>query len=137
MIERKRRKRSAQDAEINVTPMLDVVFIMLIFFVLTTSFVKELGLDLDRPSDAPIQEKKKSEVISVQIEAGGHIFVDNRPVDILAVRANIVSALVNKPDASVVVIADRASDSGFVVQVIDQARLAGAEKVSIAAPKEQ
>lgn len=133
MIERKRRKRASQDAEINVTPLLDVVFIMLIFFVLTTSFVKELGVDLDRPSNAPIQEQELSEVISVRIEADGQIFVGDRPVDVLAVRANIVSGLANKPDASVVVIADRAADSGFVVQVVDQARLAGAEKVSIAA----
>ena len=132
-IERKRRKRAAQDAEINVTPLLDVVFIMLIFFVLTTSFVKELGVDLDRPSNAPIQEQELTDVISVRIEADGQIFVGDRPVDVLAVRANIVSGLASKPDASVVVIADRAADSGFIVQVVDQARLAGAENVSIAA----
>ena len=133
MINRVRRKRSTSDTEINVTPLLDVVFIMLIFFVLTTSLVKELGVDLDRPSNAPVEEKKTSEVISVRIEADGRIFVGNRRVNVMAVRANIVAGLVEKPDAAVVVIADRAADSGFVVQVVDQARLAGARKISLAA----
>ena len=61
MIERKHRKRSQEEAEINITPMLDIVFIMLIFFIVTTSFVKELGVDLDRPSNAPVKEQKRSE----------------------------------------------------------------------------
>ena len=133
MIERKRRKRSAQTADINVTPLLDIVFIMLIFFIVTTSFRKELGVDLDRPSNAPIQEQKRSEVIAVRIDATGQIFVEDRLVHAGAIRANIVSGLASKPDATVVVIADRATDSGLMVRVIDQARVAGAEKVSVAA----
>ena len=133
MIERKRRKRSAQEAEINVAPLLDIVFIMLIFFIVTTSFSKELGVDLDRPSNAPVKERKRSEVIPVRIDATGQIFVEDRLVHAGAIRANIVSGLAVKPDASVVVIADRAADSGLMVRVVDQARMAGAEKVSVAA----
>ena len=133
MIERKRRKRSAQDAEINVAPLLDIVFIMLIFFIVTTSFGKELGVDLDRPSNAPVKEQKRSEVIPVRIDAMGQIFVEDRLVHADAIRANIVSGLAIKPNASVVVIADRAADSGLMVRVVDQARAAGAEKVSVAA----
>ena len=133
MIERKRRKRSAQTAEINVTPLLDIVFIMLIFFIVTTSFRKELGVDLDRPSNTPVKEQKRSEVIAVRIDATGQVFVEDRPVHAGAIRANIVSGLAGKPDATVVVIADRASDSGLMVKVIDQARAAGAEEVSVAA----
>jgi biopolymer transport protein ExbD len=133
MIERKHRKRAAEEAEINITPMLDIVFIMLIFFIVTTSFVKELGVDLDRPSNAPVKEEKRSEVIPVRIEANGQIFVDNRLVNEGAVRANIVTGLASKPNATVVVIADRNADSGYIVTVIDQARVAGAGKVSLAA----
>ncbi len=133
MIERKHRKRAAEEAEINITPMLDIVFIMLIFFIVTTSFVKELGVDLDRPSNAPVKEEKRSEVIPVRIEANGQIFVEGRLVNVGAVRANIVTGLAGKPNATVVVIADRAADSGYIVTVIDQARVAGAGKVSLAA----
>jgi biopolymer transport protein ExbD len=133
MIERKHRKRSQDEAEINITPMLDIVFIMLIFFIVTTSFVKEMGVDLDRPSNAPVQEKKRSEVIPVRIDANGQVFVEDRLVHEGAIRANIVSGLAGKPDATVVVIADRNADSRFIVTVVDQARSAGAEKVSLAA----
>ena len=133
MIERRRRKRAAEEAEISVTPLLDIVFIMLIFFIVTTSFGKEQGVDLDRPSNAPVEEQKRSEVIAVRIDANGQIFVEDRLVSAGAIRANIVSGLAGKPDAAVVVIADRAADSGLMVRVIDQARVAGAEKVSVAA----
>ncbi|MDE0489260.1 MAG: biopolymer transporter ExbD [Gammaproteobacteria bacterium] len=133
MIQRKHRKRSQEEAEINITPMLDIVFIMLIFFIVTTSFVKELGVDLDRPSNAPVQEKKRSEVIPVRIDANGQVFVEDRLVHEGAIRANIVSGLAGKPDATVVVIADRNADSRFIVTVVDQARVAGAGKVSLAA----
>lgn len=131
---RRRISRTDDEAEINITPMLDIVFIMLIFFIVTTSFVKEIGVDLNRPSSAPQEEKKLSEVIAIRIESNGQIQVNNRPVDIRAVRANVESELATKgADTSVVVIANRAADSGLMVQVIDQARLAGAHQVSLAA----
>jgi biopolymer transport protein ExbD len=123
----------AEEAEINITPMLDIVFIMLIFFIVTTSFVKEVGLDVNRPSNAPIKEQKISEVVAIRIDENGTISVQNREVDIRAVRANIESELATKPEASVVVISDRNADAGILVKVIDQARVAGAEKVSLAA----
>ncbi len=133
MIERKHRKRSSEEAEINITPMLDIVFIMLIFFIVTTSFVKELGVDLDRPSNAPVKEEKRSEVIPVRIDSTGQVFVEERLVHVGAIRANIMSGLARKPNATVVVIADRAADSQYIIRVVDQARVAGAEKVSLAA----
>jgi len=131
---KRRVARSEEEAEINITPMLDIVFIMLIFFIVTTSFVKEVGLELNRPSSAPQEEKKISEVIAIRIEASGQIQVNNRPVDIRAVRANIEGELAVKGHSTpVVVIADRAADSGLMVRVIDQARMGGAAQVSIAA----
>jgi biopolymer transport protein ExbD len=129
---RRKGHRSDDEAEINITPMLDIVFIMLIFFIVTTSFVSEIGLDVNRPSNAPVKEEKQSEVIAVRITENGQILIQNRVVDIRAVRANIESGLASKPDAAVVVIADRESDAGLLVRVIDQARVAGAEKVSVA-----
>ncbi len=130
---RKRRSRADDETEINITPLLDIVFIMLIFFIVTTSFVKEFGVDVSRPSRAPVKEQKQSEIIAVRIDENDQIFVQNRMVDVRAVRANIESGLANKPDASVVVVAHRQADAGLLVRVIDQARVAGAEKVSLAA----
>ncbi len=132
---RRRRRGNDDEAEINITPMLDIVFIMLIFFIVTTSFVKELGVDVNRPTNTPVKEQKKSEVIAVRIDDNDQIFVQDRLVDVRAVRANIESGLANKPEATVVVVAARNSESGLLVTVIDQARVAGAEKVSLAAAR--
>lgn len=130
---RRKSRHVEEEAQINITPMLDIVFIMLIFFIVTTSFVKEIALDVSRPSNAPPKEQKISEVIAVRIHESGVIEVNGRPVDVRAVRANIETALAAKPDASVVVIAHRDSDAELMVTVIDQARVAGAAKVSLAA----
>mgnify|MGYP001797994407 CR=1 FL=1 len=130
----KRRIHSnEEEAEINITPMLDVVFILLIFFIVTTSFVKELGVDLSRPPNEPPKDVEASEVIAIKIDRTGTITIKNRETDIRAVRANIESALAIKPDASVVVAADREADAGILVRVVDQARVAGAQRVSLAA----
>lgn len=130
----KKRKQHADDeAEINITPMLDVVFILLIFFIVTTSFVKEFGVDLSRPSNEPPKDVELSEVIAIKIESSGQIIIKGRVVDIDAVRANIESALAVKPDTSVVVATDREADTGLLVRVVDQARVAGAKRVSLAA----
>jgi biopolymer transport protein ExbD len=130
---KKRLRRSDDAAQINITPMLDIVFIMLIFFIVTTSFVKEFGIDVNRPSNTPIQEQQQSEVIAVRIDANDQIYVQERLVDIRAVRANIESGLAQQPEAAVVVIADRLANAGLLVRVVDQARVAGAERVSLAA----
>ncbi|MEE8092750.1 MAG: biopolymer transporter ExbD [Gammaproteobacteria bacterium] len=129
---RRRLSRKREEAEINVTPMLDVVFIMLIFFIVTTSFVSEFGIDVNRPTSAPIQEPDEDEVIAVRIDENDQIFVQGRLVDVRAVRANIESGLALQPDAAVIVIVDRVADAGLLVRVVDQARVAGAEKVSLA-----
>ena len=132
---KRKYKRKKDESEINITPLLDIVFIMLIFFIVTTSFVKEISLDVNRPTKSPVKEQKRSEVISVRISAEGQVFVQERLVDIAAVRANIESNLAIKPSASVVVVSDRDADAGVLVRVIDQSRLAGAKNVSLAAQK--
>ena len=129
----RRRRRIAEEAEINITPMLDIVFIMLIFFIVTTSFIKEFGVDMSRPSNEPPKKEKLSEVIFVKIDDTGQIIINNRLTDIRAVRANVESGLALKPDASVVIAASRQSDAGLLVRVVDQARVAGAGQVSLVA----
>ncbi len=129
---RKRRHRP-DEAEINMAPMLDVIFILLIFFIVTTSFVKEFGIDMSRPSNAPPKMEKLSEVIFVKIDANNLIFVKGRLTDVRAVRANIESGLASNPESPVVVAAARQSDAALLVRVVDQARVAGAERVSLVA----
>ena len=116
---RRKFKKNREESEINITPMLDIVFIMLIFFIVTTSFVKEISIDVNRPTKSPIKEQKKSEVISVRISGEGQIFVQDRLITLDAVRANIESNLALKPQATVVVVSDREADAGFLVKVID------------------
>ncbi len=130
------KHRESDEAIINITPMLDIVFIMLIFFIVTTSFVKEFAVDMSRPSNEPPKTEKLSEVIFVRIDDTGQIFVRDRLTDIRAVRANIVSGLAQKPDASVVIAAARDADVGILVRVVDQARIAGAQQVSLVALSE-
>ncbi len=129
---RRRRVRSQDDMEVNVTPMLDVVFIMLIFFIVTASFVKEAGLDVNRP-DAATAERKERGNILVAITENGQIWINKRQVDPRAVRANIERMHAENPQGSVVIQADENSRSGLIVQVMDAARLAGVYEVSIAA----
>jgi biopolymer transport protein ExbD len=131
---RRRRIQEQDDTEVNLTPMLDVVFIMLIFFIVTASFVKEAGIDVSRP-DAATAERKERGNILVAISESGQIWIDKRHVDIRAVRANIERLAAENPQGSVVIQADENSKNGILVQVMDAARLAGVEQVSIAAEK--
>ncbi len=120
------------EQEINITPMLDVVFIMLIFFIVTASFVKESGVDVDRPSAVTAVVKEKGNIL-IAITASGEIWVDRRQVDPRAVRANIERLHAENPQGSVVIQADKASTTEMLVQVMDAARQAGVYNVSIAA----
>ena len=129
---RKRRVRDQDESEVNLTPMLDVVFIMLIFFIVTASFVKESGIDVNRP-DAATAEKKERGNILVAISQSNQIWVDKRQVDPRALRANIERLHAENPQGAVVIQADKESKNGLLVQVMDAARLAGVYNVSIAA----
>lgn len=129
----RKRRHKTDEAEINIAPMLDIIFILLIFFIVTTSFVKESGVDMSRPSNAPPKTEKISEVIFVKIDASDQIYIKDRLTDIRAVRANIESALAASAESPVVVAAARESDAGVLVRVVDQARVAGAVRVSLVA----
>jgi biopolymer transport protein ExbD len=124
--------QESEETEVNVTPMLDIVFIMLIFFIVTASFVKEAGIDVNRP-DAATAERKERGNILVAITENGQIWINKRQVDPRAVRANIERMHAENPQGSVVIQADENSKNGLLVQVMDAARLAGVYEVSIAA----
>ena len=129
---RRARKREQQESEVNLTPMLDVVFIMLIFFIVTASFVKEAGIDISRPPAATAERKERGNIL-VAITDNDQIWVDRRQVDPRALRANIERLHAENPQGSVVIQADIKSTNGLLVQVMDAARLAGVSNVSLAA----
>ena len=121
-----------EDNEVNLTPMLDVVFIMLIFFIVTASFVKEAGIDVNRPNAATAERKEKGNIL-VAISENNQIWIDRRQVDPRALRANIERMHAENPNAAVVIQADEESKNKLLVQVMDSARLAGVKSVSLAA----
>lgn len=130
----RRRIYSSDDSEsaIDLTPMLDVIFIMLIFFIVTTSFVKESGVTVNRPSAQTTEEKKGSNIL-IAIRANGEIWIDRRAVDVRAVRPNVERLKAESPEGSVIIQADEYSPTGLTVKVMDQVRLAGITNISISA----
>jgi len=131
---RKKVRISDQDDEatIDLTPMLDVVFIMLIFFIVTTSFVKESGIQVSRPNAATAKKKEHANIL-IAISEAGEIWIQKRRVDIRSVRANVERMHAESPEGSVVIQADKSSKNGLLVQVMDQVRLAGVQNISLAA----
>ena len=129
-----RQHEEETDTGIDLAPMLDFVLNLLIFFIITAVFVKEVGITVSRPSSKQqASEEKKVGTIFVAIRANGEIWIDRRVVDLRAVRANIERFHAEKPEAPVVVIADKEAPTGVLVQVMDQVRMGGVENVSIAA----
>jgi biopolymer transport protein ExbD len=124
--------RNREESEVNLTPMLDVVFIMLIFFIVTASFVKEAGIDITRPPAATAERKERGNIL-VAITANDQIWIDRRQVDVRSIRANIERLHAENPQGSVVIQADTDSKNGLLVRVMDAARLAGVKSVSLAA----
>jgi biopolymer transport protein ExbD len=126
------RRANRSTVELNMAPLIDMVFILLIFFLVTTSFVKETGIEVNRPTAATAVSNEKTTIL-IGIDAKNSIYIANREVDVRAVRANVERALAENPEGSVVVVADRASATGTAIQVMDGCRMAGAQIVSLAA----
>lgn len=121
-----------EESSIDLTPMLDVVFIMLIFFIVTASFIKEAGIDVNRP-DAPVTETPPEEAnILVIVDANDMIFIDRRNIDPRAVRANIERLHAENPSSSVVIQPSKRSTNKMLVAVMDASRQAGVYNISIA-----
>lgn len=120
-----------EETEINLTPMLDVVFIMLIFFIVTASFIKEAGIDVRRPVASEAEPKKKANIL-VAISPTNEIWIDRKNIDPRAVQATFERLLAENPEGSVVVQADKDAYTETVVLVMDAARKAKIARVSIA-----
>jgi biopolymer transport protein ExbD len=120
-----------EGAQINLAPLIDMMFILLIFFLVTTSFVKETGIEVTRPTAAAAESLSRDSIL-VGITADGAVYMDNQEVGILSVRARVKEYL-RRRDLPVVVIADAATRTQDLLSVVDECKLAGAQSVNVAA----
>jgi biopolymer transport protein ExbD len=132
---RKKHSTMEEEAQIDMTPMLDIVFIMLIFFIVTTSFVKPSGLDYNKPKASQATSKPSANIF-IGISKTGVIMMENRQVDIERVTANVERMLAEAPEAAVLIQADKDTLHGYVVKVLDSVKAAGIDKISVSAGNE-
>lgn len=128
----RKEREQGEDAAIDMTPMLDIVFIMLIFFIVTTSFIKEAGIEVNKPTAKTVMEKKGANIF-VAITADGDVWLDKRQVDPDTVRVNIERLLAEQASEIVIVQADSDAEHGKVVDVMDQIKAAGVNRIAVAA----
>ncbi|MBB5016183.1 ExbD/TolR family protein [Rehaibacterium terrae] len=127
----RRRDSKASEAAVDLTPMIDMTFILLIFFMVSTTFVKDMKLDINRPG-AQTQVVASTKAVRIYIDRQGETFLDGEPVRVWAIQGRVRDLLRGMTQKSVLVVADDQVPSGRLVEVVDQARLAGAEDVGVA-----
>jgi len=131
-----KHKRPLQpSATLNMTPLIDMVFILLIFFVVNASFVKEAGVEIERPSAKSSITQEQANIL-IGITKKGEVWIDKQRVDVRTVQGHVERLHAENPEGSVVILADVKSETGIVMQTVDQARLAGVAKVAVAATHE-
>ena len=126
---KKKRATDTDEAEIDLTPMLDVVFIMLIFFIVVASFIKEAGIEVNRPDNSKSDPSDASSIL-VTITGDNQVWMENRRIDIRSVRANIQRLLAEDPEQPLTIKAERGAKAGTLVGVADSAREAGVGTVN-------
>ncbi|WP_087020968.1 ExbD/TolR family protein [Thaumasiovibrio subtropicus] len=129
-----RPAKPREEAQVDLTSMLDIVFIMLIFFIVTSSFVNESGVEVNRPQASHAVSQKDAGIF-VAITASNDVFIDKRMVDVERVQATLEHLLMDKPETSLVIQADEHAYNGTVVKVMDAAKAAGIDSIALAAEK--
>ncbi len=124
-----------EDMQIDIAPLIDIVFILLIFFMVTTTFVKDMKLELERPNAASASSAS-SKAVRVFIDQQGDIYLDGEPVRLWLVQSKVRDLLASSTEKMVLVVTDEGVPAGRLVEVVDQARLAGAQNVGVATEKE-
>ena len=127
-------KSVQKPVEINIAPLMDMVFILLIFFIVTTTFTRETGVQVNKPKASSAQVLDKDNVLIAVTREGG-IYIHDRQVDLNMLQGILKRLIAERPDRSVVIVADRSSETGLAVDIMDECNLAGVKKVSIAAMK--
>ena len=126
------KRKAEDDSQIDLTPMLDVVFIMLIFFIVTASFVKESGIDVNRPPTTNEPPTKDNKNIVFAVSDAGDIELEGRRIDVRSVRANVERIHAENPEAKVIISASPKAKTSIFVEISDQAREAGVYDISLA-----
>lgn len=121
--------------EPNITPLIDIVFILLIFFIVSTTFIKEHKLEIERPQ-ASTSQKITGKEVRVYLDKDGNIYVNQQPVRLWTLQGKIRDLLRSTTNKTVLVVADRDAKVELLVEVVDQARLAGAKDVAVSTKNE-
>lgn len=130
---RRVRKKENKEVEVNVTNMIDVIFTLLIFFILTTTFTKETGIDITKPTAESASQLNK-EYILIGVTRDGSLHLNERQVDLAMLQVILKQEMMRDPEKAVVISADRGADMGTIVDVMDECNLANVKKVSVSAP---
>lgn len=130
MFERLTTRNESQEARVDISPLIDVVFLLLIFFMVTAVFVKETGVDIDKPAAVSAHDLERNSIL-LAITANDEVFFDQRPVPLDQLRG-LIDRLLRERHRPVVLLADERSRSGILVRVIDECKLGGAEQISVA-----
>lgn len=128
----RRRQYSDDLPEIDMTPLIDMVFILLIFFIVATSFVRESGIEVDRPQAASATSKENISML-IGVTSAGRIYIEGHEIDIQNIKGRMDSFLAEVPGGSVVIAADKSCPTGITIKVLDYCRLAGVKNLSVAA----
>ena len=131
---RRKIRHDTEEAKVDLTPMLDIVFIMLIFFIVTSTFIKEPGVDIERP-DAETTQKVKTVAVLIAITSDNRIFIDKKEIDLRAVRGSVERMLAENPNGAIVIQADKDSEAGVMMKVMESVRDAGASATKISTNK--
>lgn len=130
-----RRHATKDEPEINITPMLDIVFIMLIFFIVTTSFIRETGVEVNKPTALTAEPRPQGNVL-IAIRDNDDIWMNKQQIELHEVRTEVERAKAENPESAVVLIADRGARTGMLVEVMDQVQAAGINRISVSAEPE-
>lgn len=125
------RERTDNQQGVDISPLIDMVFILLIFFMVSTTFVKDMKLDLNRPS-ASTASAASTKAIRIYIDNTGDVFLDGQPVRVWVIQSRVRDLLASSASGSVLVVTDDQVPAGRLVEVVDQARRAGAQDVGVA-----
>lgn len=130
-----RQRRTDNPTDVDVSPLIDMVFILLIFFMVTTTFVKDMKLDINRPA-ASSASKAESKIVRVYIDNTGEVYIDNQPVKVWAIQSKVRDLLRTATDKNVLVITDDNIPVNKLIDVVDECRMSGAKDVAVSTTKE-
>jgi len=130
-----KKTRTDNPTDVDVSPLIDMVFILLIFFMVTTTFVKDMKLDINRPS-ASSASKSDSKVVRVYIDNTGEVYINNQPVKVWAIQSKVRDMLKTATDKSVLIITDDSIPVNKLIDVVDECRMSGAKDVAVSTTKE-